>query len=258
MRHLKFTSRILIIIGITICLYPIFSNILNSFNQKNIISKYKISVQNLTDNQKKEIENKYNEYNKSHIDFLDVDEMLAYINIPKINVNLPIYYGTSKIVLSKGVGNLENTSLPTGGKGNHCVLVAHTGLTRAKMFDDINKLQLEDEFYIHVLDNKLKYKVNQIKIVAPENTQDLIADENEDYITLVTCTPYMINSHRLLVRGTRVFEKEKSQKEEIINSNIKNKDNSLYKYFISLLSKNLNDNIMFFNTIYGVILLGFA
>ena len=255
MKYLTYISRIMIILGISICLYPIISDILNSFNQKNIIYNYQMSVQNLTDSQKEEIEKKYNEYNKSNIDFLNNEEMLGYINIPKINVNLPIYYGTSKMVLSKGVGNLENTSLPTGGKGNHCVLVAHTGLTKAKMFDDINKLQLEDVFYIYILDNELEYKINQIKVVTPDNTRDLVADENEDYITLLTCTPYMINSHRLLVRGTRVLEQKELMQEKNNYTN-KEKNNLWSKYFLNFLSKNFSDNVSLFNTLfYGILLL---
>lgn len=204
MKYLKYIISLMIIIGILIAFYPIISDILNSSNQKSVISDYQTLVENMTDTQKAEIANKYNEYNKSYINFLDEGEILGYISIPKIDVNLPIYNGTSKEVLAKGVGNLENTSLPTGGKGNHSVLVAHTGLTKGKMFDDLNKLELEDKFYIHILDNKLEYKVNRIKTVTPDNIQDLEKEEDKDYITLVTCTPYMINSHRLLVRGIRV------------------------------------------------------
>ena len=144
---------------------------------------------------------------------------------------MPIYYGTTEKILSKGVGNLENTSLPIGGIGNHSVLVAHSGLMKAKMFDNLDKLQLNDNFYINILDSKLKYKVNQIKVVKPEETDDLLKEYDKDYITLVTCTPKSINSHRLLVRGERIEQSyEEFEKENKLNNNIK--VNNILHHFV--------------------------
>lgn len=130
--------------------------------------------------------------------------IMGYIEIPKINVHLAIFHGTSADVLDKGVGHLENTSLPVGGTATHAVLSAHTAYAKASMFNDLIKLEEGDLFLLTVLDEKLAYAVDQIKVVEPNDTSDLYIDQQEDYITLVTCTPYGVNSQRLLVRGTRV------------------------------------------------------
>lgn len=135
---------------------------------------------------------------------LNTDEMMGYLEIPKIDVNLPIYHGTSKEVLEKGVGHMEMTAFPIGGEGNHAVLTAHTGLSTTKLFTNLDQLEMDDIFYVTVLDQTLAYQVNQILVVTPENTEDLKPVAGKDYVTLVTCTPYRINSHRLLVRGTRI------------------------------------------------------
>jgi len=137
--------------------------------------------------------------------------VMASIEIPVIDINLPIYHGTSDEVLQKGVGHLQKTSLPIGGKGTHCVLTGHTGLSSASLFTDLNLLKKNDVFLIHCLNDTLAYRVDQIKIVEPDNTSDLRIDAEHDYVTLVTCTPYGINSHRLLVRGTRIPYEEKDE-----------------------------------------------
>jgi sortase A len=131
------------------------------------------------------------------------DGVMGYIDIPKIAVRIPIYHGTAEAVLLKGVGHLEGSSMPVGGIGNHSVLTGHTGLANAKMFTDRVKRGEGDEFYVHILDQVLAYKVNQVKVVLPEVTGDLRRAQGEDYCSLVTCTPYGINSHRLQVRGAR-------------------------------------------------------
>ena len=128
---------------------------------------------------------------------------MGTIRIPKINVTLPIYHGTANETLEKGAGHLENTSLPIGGTGTHAVLSAHSGLPTAALFTDLEKLAEGDLFFLDVLDETLAYRVDQVKVVEPEDTSDLLIDTNADYVTLVTCTPYGINSHRLLVRGVR-------------------------------------------------------
>lgn len=132
------------------------------------------------------------------------DGSMGYIEIPAIDVKLMIYHGTEEEVLQKGVGHLQGSSLPVGGKGSHCVLSAHTGLNNKKLFTDLDQLVEGDVFYLHVLGEILAYQVDQIKVVLPQETDDLKINSEEDYVTLVTCTPYGINTHRLLVRGTRI------------------------------------------------------
>lgn len=131
------------------------------------------------------------------------DGMMGYITIEKINVMLPIYHGVSETVLSKGVGHLPSSGLPVGGRGNHAVLTGHTGLPSADLFTELTELEVGDVFYITVLGEVLTYKIDQIKVVLPEQTQDLMPVAGADLCTLITCTPYGINSHRLLVRGRR-------------------------------------------------------
>ena len=135
---------------------------------------------------------------------LNIDGTIGYIKIPKINVYLPIYHGTSEEVLQKGVGHLENTAFPISGKGNHAVLTGHTGLNSARLFTDLTELETGDVFYITTLDRKLAYEVDRILVIEPDDTEDLRPVKGEDYVTLVTCTPYGVNSHRLLVRGTNI------------------------------------------------------
>lgn len=130
--------------------------------------------------------------------------MLGYVDVPSINTYLPIYYGTSKEVLDEGAGVVGNTSLPVGGKGTHSVLSAHTGMASKKLFTDLNLVKEGDIFFIHVLNQNFAYQVDQIKVVLPEETEDLYIEKDKDYVTLLTCTPFGINDHRLLVRGTRI------------------------------------------------------
>lgn len=132
------------------------------------------------------------------------DGLIGYIDIPKINVYLPIYHGTEYEVLAKGAGHLENTALPVGGENTHSVISAHSAFPTETFFDYLVEIKEGDEFYIHVLNRTLKYQVDQIKVVLPTETQDLHVVEGKDYVTLLTCTPYTINTHRLLVRGERV------------------------------------------------------
>lgn len=136
---------------------------------------------------------------------LDIgDGIMGTIQIPSIDVSLPIYHSTSSEVLSKGVGHLEGTSLPIGGTGTHTVLTGHTGLSSAKLFSDLSLLEVGDVFYLNVLGETLTYQVDQIKVVLPDELDDLAIDPDQDYCTLITCTPYGVNTHRLLVRGVRV------------------------------------------------------
>ena len=134
--------------------------------------------------------------------------MMGYIRIPRIDVELPIYHGVEEDTLARGVGHLPGTALPIGGPGNHAVLTGHTGLPSARLFTDLTELQEGDRFYIHTLDEVLCYQVDQIQVVLPSEGQALEPQPGKDFCTLVTCTPYGINSHRLLVRGSRVIQEE--------------------------------------------------
>lgn len=135
---------------------------------------------------------------------LELQEKIGHVEIPKIGEDLPVYAGTAESILQKGAGHLEGTSLPIGGESTHTVLTAHRGLPSAKLFSDLDKLEVGDRFYIHNIQTVLAYKVDQILVVGPSDFEPVLVVEGKDYATLLTCTPYMINSHRLLVRGERI------------------------------------------------------
>ena len=141
---------------------------------------------------------------KNYLDCLNINGIMGYIEIPKINVRLPIYHGTSEEVLQMGVGHIESTALPIGGEFTHAVLTGHRGLPSAKLFTDLDQLEIGDRFYIHVLDQILAYEVDEIHTVLPDDLHALETAEGRDLVTLITCTPYGVNTHRLLVRGTRI------------------------------------------------------
>ena len=151
---------------------------------------------------------------KEYMNLLNVskDGMMAYLQIPKIDVKLPIYHSTNNGVLQKGVGHMEGSSLPIGGTSTHAVLSGHRGLPNSKLFTDLDKMKVGDIFYISVLGDTLAYEVDQIKTVLPSQTDDIEIVDGEDYVTLVTCTPYSVNTHRLLVRGKRTDYKEAIKK----------------------------------------------
>lgn len=212
-----------LLLGVCVILYPVISAILAKMTQTVTISNYQRAVQNLSNQEieaMKEDARKYNEtlyktvlsdpfsqkkeLDANYVKLLNIGEVMGYIDIPKINVYLPIYHGPSEEILQKGVGHLQNTSLPIGGKSTHAVLTGHRGLPTATLFTDLDQLVQGDLFYIHILNGELVYRVDQIKVVEPEDTSDLVIQQGEDYVTLVTCTPYGINTQRLLVRGTRV------------------------------------------------------
>ena len=146
---------------------------------------------------------------------VDRSEIMGYVKIPCISVDLPIYHGTSAEVLERGIGHLAASSFPIGGESTHAVLTGHTGLSSAKLFTDLTEMKKGDLFFIHVLDKKLAYRVDRITVVKPEDTRNLQIIDGEDHVTLLTCTPYGVNDHRLLVRGkrTRYHEKEEQTKE---------------------------------------------
>lgn len=146
---------------------------------------------------------------------VDRSEIMGYVKIPCISVDLPIYHGTSAEVLERGIGHLAASSFPIGGESTHAVLTGHTGLSSAKLFTNLTEMKKGDLFFIHVLDKKLAYRVDRITVVKPEDTRNLQIIDGEDHVTLLTCTPYGVNDHRLLVRGkrTRYHEKEEQTKE---------------------------------------------
>lgn len=149
-------------------------------------------------------ENKLAEGRAEYARMLEVKEKLGHVEIPKININIPLYAGTSDQVLEMGAGHLEGTSLPIGGNSTHSVITAHTGLPKAKLFTDLNKLEIGDKFYIHNIEGVLAYQVDQVLVIEPTDFKDLLIEPGHDYVTLLTCTPIMVNSHRLIVRGHRV------------------------------------------------------
>ncbi len=213
---------VILIIGLSLLLYPTFSDWWNSFHQSRAIASYTEQVANMDDEKYDEIWTAAWEYNQSLLEnpnsFVLTDEqivryeqlldvagsgIMGYIEIPSIDVMLPIYHGTDEAVLQIAVGHLEWTSLPVGGESSHCVVSGHRGLPSAQLFTDLDKMVEGDIFILHVLDEILTYEVDQIRIVEPAKTDDLLIVEGEDLCTLVTCTPYGVNSHRMLVRGHR-------------------------------------------------------
>ncbi len=214
------------LIGLSLLLYPTASNWWNSLHASSVIVDYEAVSQRLTDTDYEALFAQAEEYNRSigEIDFplmyydqvpgyeqmlcLDNSGVMGYITIPKIRVKLPILHGTSEGVLQKAIGHLEGSSLPTGGEGNHCVLSAHRGLPSARLFTDLDQMKTGDRFTLTVLNREMVYEIDQILTVEPQQVEALYPIAGEDYCTLVTCTPYGVNSHRLLVRGSRVEETE--------------------------------------------------
>lgn len=216
-----------LVIALSVLLYPTVSNYLYEKNSSRVISLYDEERIRLTEEEKQQTLAEARAYNQelmSNIELLDpfspvkaeVDEryesllndsgsgMMGYIRIPKIQVELPIYHGTSESVLQTGAGHFQGTSLPVGGENTHAVLTGHRGLPSKKLFTDLDQMEHGDVFYVKVLDETFAYEVDQILTVLPTDTQELNIVPGEDYVTLVTCTPYAVNTHRLLVRGHRI------------------------------------------------------
>ena len=172
---------------------------------------------------------------------LEVREKIGIVNIPDINITLPLYAGSSESVLQRGVGHLEGTSLPVGGINTHSVITAHRGLPDARLFTDLDQMELGDIFYVESMAGELYYEVDDIIVVEPHETDKVKIVEGEDYMTLLTCTPYMVNSHRLLVRGTRISAPSQELIEEIEKEQGKDFAYylSTYKYYILLIAFSL-------------------
>ena len=228
-RKLAIFGIILIFVaGIGVMSYPLVSSVINNIDSRNHVEEYTKTTKQMSSEETLEMFKRAEEYNHSltnnviitdpfdekaykkiganYENALNVDGngLIGYIDIPKINVYLPIYHGTTDKILAKGAGHLQNTSLPVGGESTHSVISAHTAYPGETFFDYLTDMQEGDEFYVHVLDRVLKYEVDSIKVVLPEETDDLRVIRGEDHVTLLTCTPYSINTHRLLVRGKRV------------------------------------------------------
>ncbi len=233
MKKSGFSTIILIIVflvGLSLLLYPTISDYWNSLHQSRAIAEYAEEVANLDDELYAKILSDAQDYNEALLENIDRYSMsdaeraeyssllnvsgngvIGYIEIPIIGCSLPIYHGTSEAVLQIGVGHIEGSSLPVGGVGSHCVLSGHRGLPSARLFTDLDKLDTGDTFILRVLDETLTYEVDQILIVLPNEMDALEIDPKEDYCTLVTCTPYGRNTHRLLVRGHRVENQEEAK-----------------------------------------------
>lgn len=218
-----FILILIFLVGLSLLLYPTVSDYWNSMHQSRAIGGYVERVAVLNDDSYETLWTEAQAYNASLIgkgnrfNLTETEQeqyetllsvtgtnVIGYIEIAKINCHLPIYHGTDEAVLQVGVGHLEGSSLPVGGESTHCVISGHRGLPSAKLFTDLDQLELGDIFVLYILDEILTYEVDQIRIVEPKETNVLEITEGEDLCTLVTCTPYGINTHRLLVRGHRV------------------------------------------------------
>ena len=231
---------IIFLAGLSLLLYPFVANQWNNYRQKQLISGYEQVVSDKEaaegidyDAERKKAE----EYNEAllpcvlpdsfalaessgvdpvYMNTLNIagDEMMGSVEIPKINIKIPIYHTTEEEVLNKGAGHLEGSSLPVGGANTHAVISAHRGLPSASLFTDLDQMKVGDHFLLHVLDETLCYEVDKISVVKPEDTSALAVEDGQDLVTLLTCTPYGVNTERLLVRGHRVPYVEEEVKEE--------------------------------------------
>ncbi len=223
---------ICLLAGSGFLLYPTVGDVINAGKNKKEIDAYSAAVEALSEDEKNTILSKAQAYNTAHTTNVitdafteegQVDEtykkllnvtgdgMMGYLDIPKINVHLAIYHGTGNDVLQNGVSHLEGTSLPIGGTGTHAVLAGHRGLPSARLFTDLDQIETGDIFSLRILDEELTYEVDQIKVVEPYETEDLAIDPQQDYVTLVTCTPYGVNTQRLLIRGHRIENTGKTE-----------------------------------------------
>lgn len=226
--------------GLCVLAYPFVSQYWNERHQSEVCAVYEEQLANTDDNTINEELQAAQAYNQGlaqsalivsdpfaqsnelgnavYDDLLNTTNngIMAYLEIPSIEVNLPIYHGVESDALKKGIGHLPETSLPVGGESTHAVLCGHSGMSYAKLLTDLDHLQEGDVFFIHVYREKLVYMVDQIRVVLPTDTSDLQIVKGEDYVTLITCTPYGVNSHRLLVRGTRISRLEEAEQKAIV------------------------------------------
>lgn len=212
---------IIFLCGLSLFLYPTISNLYNEYCNNKLIGDYQEYFEEFTPEQSDAEMKKAHQFEKFRHDPDQLQElgltyesvlnpggdgMMGFIEIPKISASLVIFHSIDEQVLQEGIGHVESSSLPIGGESTHCVLAGHTGLPSAKLLTNMDQLKRGDPFYIHVLDEVLEYRIDQIIVVEPHEVDRLNVETGKDYVTLVTCTPYGVNSHRLLVRGTRVLQ----------------------------------------------------
>lgn len=237
-KHLSTVALVLILLtGLSLLLYPTVAEIWNSMNQSRAIASYMDTVSVMGSVSYEGVWSAAHEYNETLIgrgvdrfsmtdeerleyeSLLDVTDIgvIGYIEIPSLDTRMAIYHGTDKAVLQIAIGHIEGSSLPVGGKGTHCVLSGHRGLPSARLFTDIDQLTEGDTFRLYILDEVLTYQVDQIVTVLPDDVEPLAIDPEQDLCTLVTCTPYGVNSHRLLVRGHRIDTPQEEKTIHITN-----------------------------------------
>ena len=236
---------VIFLCGLSLFLYPTVSNLYNQHLNNKLIGEYKEAFSPTTPeefneamknavafNENRGNEEKLKELGLTYENVLNAADngVMGYIEIPKISVSLIIYHTIEENVLQKGIGHVPETHLPVGGKNTHCVLAGHTGLPSAKLLTNIDHLKVGDRFYIHVLNEVLEYKIDDVSVVEPDEVSRLNVISGKDCVTLVTCTPYGVNSHRLLVRGVRVDGSDLSAKEDGIVNELLNID---MKYLIT-------------------------
>lgn len=239
---------LLFLLGLLIAVYPIISDRYYRIQSNDEINEYIRTVSKMEEeelNRRWKLAEAYNktldpsrladpfskeekEGRAEYARMIEIQEKIGYIEVPKIGQDLPIYAGTAESILQKGAGHLEGTSLPIGGESTHSVITAHRGLPSAKLFSDLDKMENGDKFFIHILDKVLAYEVDQILTVDPSDFDPVLVVEGEDYSTLLTCTPYSINSHRLLVRGHRIDYTAPVEEKEL-KQLIPNND---YRYYL--------------------------
>lgn len=254
----KIIPILIVLLGFALLSYPFISNYMFEKSAGSTIESYKKQSKTYDQKQKEKALKEAKEYNQdltrsavqltdpfkanksdgetmvyNNILNLDQSGVMGYLEIPCISVNLPIYHGTDAEILERGVGHLAASSLPIGGKSTHSILTGHTGLSSAKLFTDLTEMKKGDLFFIYVLDQTLAYKVDQISVVKPENIEKLQIVDGKDYVTLVTCTPYGVNDHRLLVRGVRT-KYVKNQKNKIRPRNKDSQWMGTYKRAIAI------------------------
>jgi sortase A len=237
-------------VGAGILFYPTISDLWNRYRNEQLITEYSQTVSKMSEDQYEEYWQEAQEYNAEHtynwigsdgfdqeLDYtlphpydevlnVNGDGIMGSIEIPKIDVKLAIYHGMGVTALEHGVGHIDGTSLPIGGESTHAALSAHRGLPSAKLFTDVDQLEIGDIFIISILDKKLAYKIDQIKTVLPGEVDDLMIVEGKDYVTLVTCTPYGVNTHRMLLRGERTEYKEEEIPKQTLTDKIVNSNNA--------------------------------
>lgn len=253
-----FLFILMIVVGLGIILYPLISNQLSKMNYQKVIDNYQNTVHQKKNSQNEQFINEARAYNHAltstnivdvfqnpksessneYLSILNINNngMMGYISIPKIDVRIPIYHGTSSDILQKGVGHLEGSSFPVGGENTHAILSAHRGLPSSRLFTDLDQLEEGDVFYIYILDQVFAYQVNQVLVTEPSETDALRIVDGKDYVTLVTCTPYAINTHRLLVRGERIEYNSDTEAQVAVDKSLSTADIILYvSLFVAII-----------------------